>query len=361
MGAGKGSELGEQKAASVAASPGPVAVDASDASGMSGATDDASGTPVTSSASVSVKASASVKASDSVKASAKPRFTISPAVARAMLLCSAALWGGSYTCCKIALDVLTPQWLVCVRMLAASACMLLLFHRQIVPFLKPKIIVPALVVGVSYWGLMCTQAIGLQTIDPGRSSFLTAVYCVLTPFAAWAISKAKPRAINLVAALVCLAGVGFISLNDGGELKLSSGDWLTLLAAVLTAINITFLGKYTRIHGPIAMTWVQFLIAGVLFLTGALITEPAPSAAWLQPHILGCLVYLALGASMTAQVFQNISLVNIPTSQASIIMCSESLFALLFGVLFYGEQVGWNSFAGFALILVAMWLSIVRK
>lgn len=319
MGADKGSELGEQKTATVATSPGPVA------------------------------------------SPDKPRFTISPTVARVMLLCSAALWGGSYTCCKIALTVLSPQWLVCVRMLCASACMILLFHKQIIPFLKPKIIVPALVVGVSYWGLMCTQAIGLQTIDPGRSSFLTAVYCVLTPFAAWAISKAKPRVINLVAALVCLAGVGFISLNGNGGLELSSGDWLTLLTAVLTAINITFLGKYTRIHGPIAMTWVQFLLAGILFLIGALLTEPAPSAEWLQPHILGCLVYLALGASMTAQVFQNVSLVHIPTSQASIIMCSESLFALLFGVLFYGEQVGWNSFVGFALILVAMWLSIVRK
>ena len=347
MGTDMGAELDERKASATTASSGSAAV-------VEPGAPSAPAAPV-------APAVLDASAGSSAARPAKPRFTISPAVARAMLLCSAALWGGSYTCCKIALDVLTPQWLVCVRMLAASACMLLLFHRQIVPFLKPKIIVPALVVGVSYWGLMCTQAIGLQTIDPGRSSFLTAVYCVLTPFAAWAISKAKPRAINLVAALVCLAGVGFISLNDGGELKLSSGDWLTLLAAVLTAINITFLGKYTRIHGPIAMTWVQFLIAGVLFLTGALITEPAPSAAWLQPHILGCLVYLALGASMTAQVFQNISLVHIPTSQASIIMCSESLFALLFGVLFYGEQVGWNSFAGFALILVAMWLSIVRK
>ena len=31
---------------------------------------------------------------------------------------------------------------------------------------------------------------------PGRSAFLTAAYCVLTPFATWIISKNRPKAIN---------------------------------------------------------------------------------------------------------------------------------------------------------------------
>ncbi len=52
--------------------------------------------------------------------------------------------------------------------------MLALFHKHIVPYLTPKIIVPALVVGLTYWGTMVTQTIGLQTIEPGRSAFLTA-------------------------------------------------------------------------------------------------------------------------------------------------------------------------------------------
>lgn len=291
------------------------------------------------------------------------RLAITPGMARVMLLCCAALWGGSYVCSKVVLTQLTPQWLMCIRMFGACACMLALFHRQILPHLKPGIVGPALAVGLTYWGVMLTQTIGLQTIDPGRSSFLTAIYCVLTPFAAWVISKAKPRAVNLVAAVICLTGVGFISLKAGGSLslELGGGDWLTLLAALLCAVNITLLGKYTRTHGPIAMTWVQFMLAGTLFLVGALVSEPAPSASWFQPQIVGCLFYLVLGASMTAQVLQNISLPHIPAAQASIIMCSESLFAVTLSAIFWGEQLGWNSFVGFALIFVAMWLSAVRR
>lgn len=145
-----------------------------------------------------------------------------------MLLACAALWGGSYLLAKFAMTAIPAQWLMALRMFGACMCMLALFHKHIVPYLTPKIIVPALVVGLTYWGTMITQTIGLQTIEPGRSAFLTAAYCVITPFATWIISKTKPRAINLVAGVICLTGVGFVSLKPGGSLSLSSGDWLTM-------------------------------------------------------------------------------------------------------------------------------------
>ena len=45
--------------------------------------------------------------------------------------------------------------------------------------------------------------------------------------------QTKPRAINLVAGVICLTGVGFVSLKPGGSLSLSSGDWLTIATAVI--------------------------------------------------------------------------------------------------------------------------------
>ena len=169
-----------------------------------------------------------------------------PNLARLMLLGCAALWGGSYLLAKFAMEAIPPQWLMGLRMIGACLCMLALFHKHIVPYLTPKIIVPALVVGLTYWGTMVTQTIGLQTIEPGRSAFLTAAYCVLTPFATWIISKNRPKAINLVAGVICLIGVGFVSLKPGGSLSLSAGDWLTIATAVIFSFNLTCLGVYTK-------------------------------------------------------------------------------------------------------------------
>lgn len=277
-----------------------------------------------------------------------------------MLLSCAALWGGSYLLAKVAMSAITPQWLMALRMAGACACMFILFHRHITPYLNRSIVVPALVVGVTYWGTMVTQTIGLKTIDPGRSAFLTAAYCVLTPFAMWIVSRVRPHAINLVAGLICLVGVGFVSLKDGASLSLSAGDWLTIGTAVVFSFNLTFLGVYAKRFDPIALTFVQFAVAGVLFLAGAAFTEPAPDAGWLAPGVVASVVYLFLGATMAGQIMQNIGLAHVPPSQASIIMCMESLFAVTFSALFWGERIVWSSLVGFALIFAAVLMSVIR-
>lgn len=283
-----------------------------------------------------------------------------PNLARLMLLTCAALWGGSYLLAKVAMAAIPPQWLMALRMAGACACMLVLFPRRILPSLNRAIVVPALVVGITYWGTMVTQTIGLKTIDPGRSAFLTAAYCVLTPFATWLVSRVRPQAINLVAGVICLIGVGFVSLKDGMTLSLSIGDWLTIGTAIIFSFNLTCLGVYTKRFDPIAVTFVQFAVAGALFLVGAAATESAPSAAWLAPPVVASVLYLFLGATMSAQIMQNIGLAHVPASQASIIMCTESLFAVSFSVLFWGERIMWSSLVGFALIFTAVLLSVIR-
>ncbi|MBT1180472.1 DMT family transporter [Bifidobacterium sp. CP2] len=283
-----------------------------------------------------------------------------PNLARLMLLACAALWGGSYLLAKVAMEAIPPQWLMGLRMFGACTCMLALFHRHILPALHRGIVVPALVVGVTYWGTMVTQTIGLKTIDPGRSAFLTAAYCVLTPFASWIVAKVRPRAVNLVAGVICLVGVGFVSLKSGMGLSLSVGDWLTIGTAVVFSFNLTCLGVYTKRFDPIAVTFVQFAVAGVLFLVGAAFTEPTPDASWLAPQVVASVCYLFLGATMAAQIMQNIGLAHVPPSQASIIMCTESLFAVSFSALFWGERITWSSLVGFALIFAAVLLSVVH-
>ena len=288
--------------------------------------------------------------------------TFPPNLARIMLLCCAALWGGSYLVAKVAMTAITPQWLMTMRMTGSCIIMFVLFHRVIIPALTREIIIPALVVGVTYYGTMIMQTEGLTTIDPGRSAFLTASYCVLTPFAAWIVAKQRPKLINLVAAIICLTGVGFVALKPGsGALALGVGDWMTIANAVIFSCNLTFLGRYTQRFHPIAVTFMQFAVADVFFLIGALFTEPLPNASWLAPNVIMSFLYLLIGATTLAQIMQNIGLAHVPPSSAAIIMCTESLFAVAFSAIFWGEAIGWTSIVGFSLIFAAVIMSVVTK
>ena len=44
---------------------------------------------------------------------------LSPTMGRVMLLCCAMLWGGSYPIAKVAMGVVTPQWLMGLRLVGA--------------------------------------------------------------------------------------------------------------------------------------------------------------------------------------------------------------------------------------------------
>lgn len=280
-----------------------------------------------------------------------------------MLLCCAMLWGGSYPTAKVAMGVITPQWLMGIRLIGASAVMLILFHKRILSALNRSIIIPGIAVGLTYWGTMFSQMSGLRLIEPGRSAFLTATYCVIVPFTSWLIIRQRPTSRNLVAAVLCLSGVGLVSMGSGaglGGLSISLGDLLTLLCGLVFSFNLVLLGKWSRTIDPVALTFSQFVIAGILFLIGGSVFEPAPNASWLAPNVLICLTYLVLGATMLAQIMQNIGLKVTPPSQASIIMCLETVFSMLFSVLFYGERVDASSAAGFVLIFLAIIVSQIR-
>ncbi|WP_348519441.1 DMT family transporter [Bifidobacterium sp. ESL0732] len=279
-----------------------------------------------------------------------------------MLLCCAALWGGSYLVAKVAMAAITPQWLMAMRTGGACLIMMLLFHKSIIPTLNKSMLVPALIVGGSYWGTMVLQTKGLLTIDPGRSAFLTASYCVLTPFAAWFATKKKPHNINIIAGVICLVGVGFVALKPGSfPLSLSLGDFLTLICAVVFSFNLTYLGIYSKKFNAIAVTFVQFAVAFVLFLIGALLTEPMPNASWLEPKIVISFLYLFIGATTLAQIMQNIGLAHVSAPSASVVMCTESLFSEVFSILFWATTLRLTTLIGFALIFLAVLMSIVRR
>ena len=277
-------------------------------------------------------------------------------ISQLMLLVCAAIWGGSYVSSKYALEVFPVQWLMGVRMVGACAIMFVIFFGTLRKTFTKKLIIPSLITGVTYYATLVLQTEGLQTIDPGRSAFLTAAYCVITPFSAWLIVKKKPTILGLIAAVVCVVGVGFVALKPGMfALTLSYGDILTLVCAAVFAFNLTFLAYYSRKYNPVTLTFGQFVVSGVLFLTGALIYEPLPNFNGADHlSIFANMFYLTVVVTVVAQIMQNYSLVNLSTANASVIMCTESLFTLLFSTLLYHEHVSNMAFVGFALIFAAI-------
>ena len=272
-------------------------------------------------------------------------------LAKPMLLAAAIIWGTSFFIMKNALDVMPVFFLLAIRFTAGAALLALIAWKRW-KHLTPDYLWRGAVIGGFLFLAYSIQTFGLALTTPSKNAFLTAVYCVIVPFLTWAVVKVRPDGYNIAAALLCVTGVGLVSLS--GELTIQAGDLLTLCCALFYAAHIVAVAKVSPGKDVTLLTVFQFAFAGLYAWIGGGLTETFPAGALTDPEVALPLVYLCVMATTVALLFQNVGMVWSDPASGSVILSLESVFGVLFSVLFYGDPVTAQLLAGFALIFVAV-------
>lgn len=272
-------------------------------------------------------------------------------LAKPMLFAAAFIWGSSFFIMKDALDALPVQYLLAIRFTAGAVLLGLLCWKKWRIF-TPDYLWRGAVIGGFLYLAYSVQTYGLALTTPSKNAFLTAVYCVLVPFLYWAFSGVRPDRYNVIAAVLCVAGVGLVSLT--GDLTVNPGDGLTLVSAVFYASHIVAVAKVSAGKDIYLLTVFQFAFSGLYAWIGGAFTETFPAQALVRPEVVLPLIYLAVMATTAALLFQNVGQVWSDPASASVILSLESVFGVLCSVAFAGDQVSGKMLLGFALIFVAV-------
>jgi drug/metabolite transporter (DMT)-like permease len=275
---------------------------------------------------------------------------------RAMLLLAALIWGGSFMILKGALDIISPAWLIALRFLISGVILAAIFHTRLKKHLDFNHIRAGVLIGTAGGLGYLVQNMGLVDTTPSNNAFLTSIYCVLVPFLAWFAFKKRPQTSNFVAALLCLIGVGFVSLDESMTFSLRWGDWMTLLSALCFAIQIVIIEKYTQGLDILAMTVIDVFTMGLISFIKALVSEPFPAVVPTFDLVVQ-LSYVILLSSCLCTILQNVGQSHVPGAQASILLSLESVFGVMFSVLFYGDPLTARLIMGFGLIFIAVVIS----
>ena len=272
-------------------------------------------------------------------------------LAKPMLFAAALIWGTSFFIMKNALDAVPVFFLLAIRFTAGAVLLALVCARRWKAF-TPDYLWRGAIMG----GFLClaysVQTFGLSMTTPSKNAFLTAVYCVIVPFLTWAVVKKRPDRYNIAAALLCVTGVGLVSLNE--QLSINTGDFLTLVCAIFYASHIVAVEKVSPGKDITLLTVFQFAFAGLFAWIGGALTETFPAQALTDPQVFLPLLYLCVMATTVALLFQNVGQVWSDPASASVILSLESVFGVLFSVIFYGDPVTPRLLMGFVLIFVAV-------
>ena len=273
-------------------------------------------------------------------------------LAKPMLFAAALIWGTSFFYHeKTPLDVM-PVFSFWPSVLPPGPCCWAWHPGRNGGTLRPTTCGVGAVIGGFLFLAYAVQTFGLSLTTPSKNAFLTAVYCVIVPFLTWAVVKIKPDRYNIAAALLCVVGVGLVSLTE--ELTIGAGDLLTLCCALFYASHIVAVAKVSPGRDITLLTVFQFAFAALYAWVCGACTETFPAAALTDPALLLPMLYLCFMATTVALLFQNVGMIWSDPASASVILSLESVFGVLSSVIFYGDPVTGRLLAGFALIFVAV-------
>ncbi|MBR3804397.1 MAG: DMT family transporter [Clostridia bacterium] len=278
-----------------------------------------------------------------------------------LLLLATLAWGTSFFILKETIAEVNELFVLALRFLSSGIILFAVFFKRIIKAGK-KVILHGFILGVVLVFAYVIQTRGLYFTTPSRNAFLTSAYCVIVPFLVWLFTKKAPKLYNVLAAVLCVVGIGFVALwgKQGSAINVYLGDGLTLVAAVFYALQIIFIAKFQG-NGDDTGTLLTFqvLTVGVFcIILSAIFELPKGFGGYaLNLEQILKIGYLALACTLGAQMAQIFGQKFTTENQASLILSLEAVFGTLFSVILGDERLTIGLVIGFLIIFIAMMIN----
>lgn len=274
------------------------------------------------------------------------------------LLLVTIIWGFAFVVVKNSLDYIPPIYMMAFRFSIAAVVLSIIFFKKFKSMNKATFL-HGIGIGIFLALAYAFQTIGCKYTTAGKNAFLTTIYVILVPFLNWLIAKRKPDVYSIIAAILSVIGIGFLSLR--GDLTINIGDFLTLICGLCYALHIVYIARYSSQDDPILLTILQLATTAVLSWIFAPIMDGAfPLQGLQEKGVIISMLYLGLLSTMAAFLLQNICQKYTPPSMAALLMSFESVFGVIFSVIFLHEILTTRSIIGFVLMFAAILISELK-
>lgn len=273
-----------------------------------------------------------------------------------MLFATAIIWGLAFVAQAAGMEHLGPLSFTASRCFVAVVFLYLtykFFMMKSASYREEKFDMKRTLVGGSICGLVFTIAINLQQVSliyttAAKASFLTALYIVFIPVIGLFFGR-RPSVKIIICIFLAMVGTYLLSIKGG--LKINRGDLIVILSALVFAIHILLLTKYSTNTNAVLVSLVQFAVCGVISLAGALVLEDISMEAILKSQ--ATILYVGILSSGVGFTIQLMALKDLEPVVASMICSLESVFGALFGWLILSQEMTEREIFGAIIIFLA--------
>ena len=280
-----------------------------------------------------------------------------------LLLLGSVIWGAAFAAQRMGMDHVGPFTFNGVRMLLAWLVMIPVTaffearNKKNPAYTGPdpkEQRMSGLVCGFLLFAASSLQQMGLVTTTAGKAGFITALYVVLVPVAAWLLFRKNPGKIIWMGVALAVAALWLLCMPAEG-FELQGGDLLVLGCAVCFTFQILCVDHYAPRVSNVKLARDEFLVTGGLSMIVALATETV-SAEGIREALIPIL-YAGIMSGAAGYTLQVLGQRDTDPTVASLIMCLEAVFAVLTGALLLGEKMTAREAAGCILMFTAVILA----
>ena len=202
--------------------------------------------------------------------------------------------------------------------------------------------------GIMLFLAMSIQQYCMQYVGAGKAGFITALYIILVPIMSLFLGMKIAKRV-ILSVVLSLVGLYLLCFRPDGAFSIY--DMILLAGAFFYGAHILVVNKYAKVH-PVKASAVQFLVVGILSLIPMFALE-TPTLGQLVDCKIPLLYagILACGVAYSLQMFGQKHTFPV---LASLILCLESVFAVVGGALILGEVMTAREIWGCVLMITAV-------
>ena len=273
-----------------------------------------------------------------------------------LLLLTATIWGSAFVAQSVGMDYVGPFTFTFARSIIGGVVLLpciLLLGKWKKGFTTKTEWLGGICCGIALCVASNFQQVGIQFTTVGKAGFITALYVVLVPIFGLFLKKRVPI---LIWGCVGLSVVGlYLLCMPAGAFTLALGDLLVLICAVLFSVHILVIDYFSPKGDGVVISCIQFFVCGILSGIPMLFFE-TPSVANMM-DAKWSILYAGVLSSGVAYTLQVVAQKNVNPTVASLILCLESVVAVLAGWIVLGQDMSSREILGCALMFAAIVLA----
>ena len=278
-----------------------------------------------------------------------------------LLLMTALIWGVSFVAQSVGSDVIGPftyngirtlmggmllTAFVLIRDISAGVSVKKIFNK--------KLLIRGIILGSIFTVASNVQQFAFSYSTAGKIAFITALYIFFVPIIGLFMKK---KIHPLIWVCIFMAGIGLylLSVKDGDFSRINTGDILALICGFCFAFHIIFIDRFASDSDGVKLSALQFLFAGSVTVILMFIFEK-PALSGIEDAMVP-LLYSGIMSCGVAYTFQIIGQKYTSPVVASLLMCLESVFAVIAAAILIKEIPSLREGIGCAVMFAAIILS----